>query len=35
MNNEEIYSVKKIRETHQQAYLSWTIMDDNKLELFF
>ncbi|WP_051398387.1 DUF3276 family protein [Runella limosa] len=29
------YSVDKIRETHQQAYLPWTIEDDNKLELLF
>jgi isopropylmalate/homocitrate/citramalate synthase len=29
------YSVKKIRETHQQAYLPWTTEDDNKLELLF
>jgi hypothetical protein len=29
------YSVEKIRETHQQAYLPWTTEDDNKLELLF
>lgn len=29
------YSVEKIRETHQQAYLPWTAEDDNKLELLF
>ena len=29
------YSVEKIRETHQQAYLHWTAEDDNKLELLF
>ena len=29
------YSVQKIRETHQQAYLPWTTEDDNKLELLF
>jgi hypothetical protein len=29
------YSVEKIRETHQQAYLPWTTVDDNKLELLF
>lgn len=29
------YSVEKIRETHQQAYLPWTTDDDNKLELLF
>ncbi|MBK9463165.1 MAG: DUF3276 family protein [Sphingobacteriales bacterium] len=29
------YSVEKIRETHQQAYLPWTEEDDNKLELLF
>jgi hypothetical protein len=29
------YSVEKIRETHQQAYLPWTVEDDNKLELLF
>lgn len=29
------YSVKKVRETHTQAYLPWTPEDDNKLELLF
>lgn len=29
------YSVEKIREKHQQAYLPWTAEDDNKLELLF
>jgi len=29
------YSVEKIRETHQQAYLPWTAEDDNKLEMLF
>ena len=29
------YSVEKIRETHQQAYLPWTTEDDNRLELLF
>ena len=29
------YSVDKIRETYQQAYLPWTTEDDNKLELLF
>lgn len=29
------YSVEKIREIHQQAYLPWTTEDDNKLELLF
>jgi protein-tyrosine phosphatase len=30
------YSVEKIRETHNQAYLPWTEEDDNKLkELFY
>lgn len=29
------YSVEKIRETHQQAYLPWTIEADNKLEFLF
>ena len=29
------YSIEKIRETHQQAYLPWTTEDDNKLELLF
>lgn len=29
------YSVEKIRERHQQAYLPWTTEDDNKLELLF
>jgi DNA-directed RNA polymerase specialized sigma24 family protein len=29
------YSVEKIRETHQQAYMPWTTEDDNKLELLF
>ena len=29
------YSVGKIRETHQQAYLPWTAEDDIKLELLF
>src|SRR5690606_34706258 len=29
------YSVEKIRETHQKAYLPWTTEDDNKLELLF
>lgn len=29
------YSVEKIREAHQQAYLPWTAEDDNKLELLF
>jgi len=29
------YSVEKIREKHQQAYLPWTTEDDNKLELLF
>jgi hypothetical protein len=30
-----LYSVDKIRETHQQAYLPWTTEDNNKLELLF
>ncbi|MBE7510461.1 MAG: DUF3276 family protein [Bacteroidia bacterium] len=29
------YSVEKIRETHEQAYLPWTTEDDNKLETLF
>lgn len=29
------YSVLKIRETHQQAYLRWTEEDDNELESLF
>lgn len=29
------YSVDKIRETYQQAYLLWTAEVDNKLELLF
>lgn len=29
------YSVEKIRETHKQAYLPWTIEDDNKLEFLY
>ena len=29
------YSVEKIRETYQQAYMPWTVEDDNKLELLF
>ena len=29
------YSVEKIREMHQQAYLPWTAEDDNKIELLF
>lgn len=29
------YSVEKIRETHQQAYLPWTKEDDHKLEMLF
>lgn len=29
------YSVEKIRETHQLAYLPWTAKDDIKLELLF
>lgn len=29
------YSVEKVRETHQQAYLPWTAEDDNKLEMLF
>ncbi|MCH5598648.1 DUF3276 family protein [Niabella ginsengisoli] len=33
--NGKTYSVEKIRETHQQAYLPWTTEDDNKLELLF
>ena len=33
--DDKTYSVEKIRETHQQAYLPWTAEDDNKLELLF
>jgi DNA-directed RNA polymerase specialized sigma24 family protein len=33
--NSKTYSVEKIRETHQKAYLPWTAEDDNKLELLF
>lgn len=29
------YSVAKIRETHQHAYMPWTSDDDSKLELLF
>lgn len=29
------YSVEKIRQSHQQAYLPWTTEDDNKLEQLF
>ena len=29
------YSVEKIRETHQQAYLPWTTEDDNNLVLLY
>ena len=29
------YSIKKIRETHKQAYQPWTQEDDNKLEKLF
>ena len=29
------YSVEKIRETYQKAYMPWTVEDDNKLELLF
>jgi DNA-directed RNA polymerase specialized sigma24 family protein len=33
--NGKTYSVEKIREIHQKAYLPWTAEDDNKLELLF
>jgi DNA-directed RNA polymerase specialized sigma24 family protein len=33
--NGKTYSVEKIREKHQQAYMPWTDEDDNKLELLF
>ena len=29
------YSLAKIRETHQQAYLPWTSEDDDKLEVLY
>jgi Protein of unknown function (DUF3276). len=33
--DDKAYSVEKIRETYQQAYMPWTVEDDNKLELLF
>jgi DNA-directed RNA polymerase specialized sigma24 family protein len=33
--DDKAYSVEKIREAHQQAYLPWTPEDDSKLELLF
>jgi len=29
------YSVKKIRQKHEQAYMPWTQEDDSKLEILF
>jgi len=32
---DKTFSVETIRETYQQAYMPWTVEDDNKLELLF
>lgn len=34
-SNEKKYSVEQIRKTHQNAYMSWTEDEDNRLELLF
>ena len=35
LTDAKAYSVKKIRETYEHAYLPWTLKDDRKLELLF
>jgi len=35
LSKDKAYSIVKIRETYEHAYLPWTLKDDRKLELLF